>query len=210
MEHLLPHKHPLPKPELLKTPAFNELLARVKTTIIGHLKKSDPAMATEVEKTLENPAEVMTKWTEAITVILQNQTREFNDLALQMFGMYARDDKLIDVIVSSLGLKRQVITLAQPDANPPVEAVMEKNDDLLTRFFLAVHSLASTGTKLGYRYHALTLGGKPEITVTSPEAGKVVVEYAYKKHPFAGQTKDAVAKQVSPGVVDVFILAHAG
>lgn len=206
----LPHQSPLPVDELLVTPSFEKLLASHKATIVEHLRKTDPELAAQVEETLNNPAELLTKDIEAKTVILQNFYRQVNDKALQMFGMYARHDKLVDMIVSKLGVVRQVITPAKPDATPPVAAVMESNDSLLTRYYLAMHALPSTGTNLGYRYHALTLGAKPVMSVSTPEPGRVVVEYKYQENSFSGQTKDAVAFRVSPGAVDVHILAHAG
>ncbi|TDF41893.1 baseplate assembly protein [Alteromonadaceae bacterium M269] len=208
--NIFPHQNPLPKPTVLQTPEFEQLLSDIKAKVVDHIRQFSESQANAVEETLANSAEVLTKCAEAFAVILQNHIRQWNDKALQMFGMYARDNDLVDVIVSSLNIHRQVITPGDPDAFPPVPAVMEDNDSLLTRYYLAAFALATTGTRLGYRFHLMTLGGRPETTIESPEPGKVVVTYGFKSHPFAGQIKDAQVRQVTPGVVEGYILTHEG
>lgn len=207
---MFPHQNPLPKSDIIKTPPFEQLLESVKSDLLSYLSEHAPDDVDEVRQTLANEAELLTKFLEGFTVILQNYMRQLNGQAQQMFGMYATDEKMVDLIVSQLGVKRQVLELGDPNAYPPVPPKMESNESVLTRYYLAAYALASTGTRSGYRFHAMTLGGRPLVKVESPEPKKVVVTYEFDEHERAGETKDAQARQVTPGVVDCFILSHDG
>jgi len=206
---MFPHQNPLPKPEIITTPNFDDLFETVKNSVLTYLSDNAPDDVAGVTETFENDAELLTKFTQAFTVILQSQFRQMNAQALQMFGMYATDEKMVDLIASQLGVERQILDEGDPNAFPVVPPTMESNDALLTRYYLAAYALATTGTRSGYRFNAMTLGGRPKVTVESPTKSKVVVTYEFEPHDMAGQTKDAQARQVSPGVVDCFILAHA-
>ncbi|RBO82631.1 baseplate J/gp47 family protein [Marinomonas aquiplantarum] len=207
---MFPHQNPLPKPEIIKTPSFDNLFQTIKNNVLGYLQEHAPDDVEAVAETFANQAELMTKLTEAFTVILQSHFRQMNAQALQMFGMYATDDDMVDLIVSQLGIERQIIDEGDPNAFPKVPATMESNDALLTRYYLAVYALATTGTRSGYRFNAMTLGGRPKMTVESNETKKVIVTYEFEEHDMAGQTKDAQARQVAPGEVDCYILSHSG
>lgn len=206
----LTDRNQLKRPDVLTVVPFEVRLAKLKQTVVDYVRQTDPSIADGLAQSFDNEAELVTKLLEAFTLILQNRDRAENEKALQMFASFADDSEMIDVIVSSLDVKRQVIEPGDANAYPPVPAVMESNDSLLTRYFLAVHALASTGTGKGYQYHAMTLDGKPTISIDSPESGVVVVTYVYKDHPFSGQVKDARSLKVAPGVVDVFVLGHEG
>jgi len=204
-----PHQNPLPKSDIITTPTFEVLLESVKSDVLSYLEKVAPNDAVAVRETFENEAELLTKFTEAFTVILQSHFRQMNAQAQQMFGMYATDNAMVDLIASQLGVERQILAPGDINAFPAVPAEMESNESLLTRYYLAAYALASTGTRAGYRFHAMTLGGRPAVKVESPKANKVVVTYEFTEHDNAGLTKDAQARQVTPGVVDCFILTHA-
>lgn len=207
---MFPHQNPLPKSDIITTPSFEVLLASVKSDVLAYLQENAPADVDAVRETFENEAELLTKFTEAFSVILQSHFRQMNAQAQQMFGMYATDNAMVDLIASQLGVKRQVLNPGDPNAFPVVPPSMESNESLLTRYYLAAYALASTGTRSGYRFHAMTLGGRPLVKVESPELNKVVVTYEFTEHEQAGLAKDAQARRVTPGVVDCFILAHAG
>jgi phage-related baseplate assembly protein len=209
---MFPHQNPLPKSDVITTPTFETLLARVKVSVLEYLEQHAPGDAAAVRETFANEAELLTKITEAFTVIVQSHYRQVNAQAQQMFGMYATDNAMVDLIASQLGVKRLVLSPGNPNAYPPVPPVMENNEALLTRYYLAAYALATTGTRSGYRFHAMTLGGRPTVKVESPEPNKVVVTYEFSEHEDAGKTKDAQARQVNPGsgAVDCYILAHAG
>lgn len=206
---MFPHQNPLPKPEIITTPNFDDLFETVKNSVLTYLSDNAPDDVAGVTETFENDAELLTKFTQAFTVILQSHFRQMNAQALQMFGMYATDNDMVDLIASQLGVERQILDEGDPNAFPVVPPTMESNDALLTRYYLAAYALATTGTRSGYRFNAMTLGGRPKVTVESPTPSKVVVTYEFEPHDMAGQTKDAQARRVAPGEVDCFILAHA-
>lgn len=202
---MFPHQNPLPKPELLTTPGFETLFTQIKQDVLTHIRNLSPQDEAAVKQTLENEAEILTKFTQAFTIVLQNHTRQINQQALQMFGMYATDEAAVDVIASQLGVKRLVLDTGDTSGENPV---MESNESLLNRYYLAAYALASTGTRAGYRFHAMTLGARPNIDITSPAENHVRVDYQFDEPSLAGLTKDAQARQVSPGVVDCYILTH--
>ena len=207
---LFPHQNPLPKPDIITTPSFEVLLANVKSDVLTYLQEEAPEDVDAVRETFDNKAELLTKFTEAFTVILQSHFRQMNAQAQQMFGMYATDNDMVDLIASQLDVRRQILTPGYPNAFPVIPPEMESNESLLTRYYLAAYALASTGTRSGYRFHAMTLGGRPSVQIDSSQQNKVVVTYEFADHEQAGLTKDAEARRASPGVVDCFILTHAG
>jgi phage-related baseplate assembly protein len=206
---MFPHQNPLPKPEIITTPNFDDLFETIKENVLTYLSENAPDDVADVTETFDNEAELLTKFTQAFTVILQSHFRQMNAQALQMFGMYATDDKMVDLIASQLGVERQILDKGDPNAFPVIPPTMESNDALLTRYYLAAYALATTGTRSGYRFNAMTLGGRPKVTVESPTQSKVVVTYDFESHEMSGQTKDAQARRVAPGEVDCFILGHA-
>lgn len=205
-----PHQNPLPKPEIITTPNFEDLLLGVKAQVLDYLAQNAPDDVDAVRETFDNESELLTKFTEAFTVILQGVFRQFNAQSQQMFGMYATDDDMVDVIVSQLGVTRQILDAGDPDAYPPIDPTMESNDALLTRYYLAAYALATTGTRAGYRFNAMTLGGRPKVVVESPSESVVVVTYEFSSNEQGGKAKDAKARQSAPGSVDCFILSHDG
>lgn len=207
-----PHQAPLPVPTLLKTPDFKDLYPEFKAEMLNALKDIAPDDVEDVAETLENNAEILTKFMQACTIVFQNHYRRWNETAKQMFGMYATDEQMVDTIVSEMGLTRFELERGDPNAFPPVPPVLESNEQLLTRYYLAMFALATTGTRNGYRFHAMTLGGMPEMTIESPEENVVVVTYRFNEHEMSGKTKDARFKQRAPntGQVDGYILAHDG
>ena len=207
-----PHLARLPEPTLLNTPDFNALYESVKTELLESLQSIAPDDAAEVEETLNNNAEILTKFTQVFTLIIQNHYRRWNENAKQMFGMYATQNEMVDTIAADMGLTRLVLEDGDPNAFPPVPPVMEENEQLLTRYYLAMFALATTGTQNGYRFHALTPGASPDMEIQSPDENTVIVTYRFKDHELAGQTKDArfVKRGSHTGIVDGYLLAHAG
>lgn len=205
-----PHQAPLPVPQLWQVTPFEEQLESVKQRLLELLQNTDPDVVEGVKAALEEDGEILSKILQVLVLVLQHRERQWQQQALQMFGMYATDDDAVDVIVSQLGLERQIIDPGDPNAFPPKPPIKESNEALLTRYYLAPFALASTGTAQGYRYHALTMGERPEMTVDAKQPNKVVVTYDFSgdPHPLSGQVKDVRAYQTTPGEVSVAILAH--
>ncbi|MBF7051750.1 baseplate J/gp47 family protein [Halomonas sp. KAO] len=206
---LIPGQNRLAAPAIVETPPFEDLLERFKLTVVDAIAAEDPALAAEVEAALANEAEVATKLLEAATVILQTQTRHYNEQIQQMLAWWAKDSNL-DAKVADLGLKRQTVDEGDPDAFPPVPPEMEDDESLRLRYFLAPYSFSNAGPQLAYRYHALTLGNRPEITVDTPEEGVVVVTHRLPSGSAASWVKDALGKRTAPGAVTVAVLSREG
>ena len=206
---LIPGQNRLAAPAIVETPPFEDLLERFKLTVVDAIAAEDPALAAEVEAALANEAEVATKLLEAATVILQTQTRHYNEQIQQMLAWWAKDTNL-DAKVADLGLKRQTVDEGDPDAFPPVPPEMEDDESLRLRYFLAPYSFSNAGPQLAYRFHAMTLSNRPDITVEAPDEGVVVVTYRLPSGTLAGQVKDAVGKRTAPGAVRVAVLSREG
>ncbi|MCS0306337.1 baseplate J/gp47 family protein [Vibrio diabolicus] len=211
MTRRFPHQSPLPVPKILATPGFEKLYPELKRELLSALEKIAPDDVNAIAETLENNAEILTKFTQAFTVVLQNHYRRWNDKSLQMFGMYASEDDMVDVIVSDMGLERLTLEPGDPNAFPPIEPVVESNEQLLTRYYLAMFALATTGTRNGYRFHAMTLGAMPDMNIESPDENTVVVTYRFQSNELRGKAKDASFEQVSKntGRVKGYILSHS-
>ena len=204
---LINNQNVLSPPQALEVPAFEEQLSKFKAAVINHIAQSDADLAEQVAITLNNEAEISTKVIEACTVVLQAHIRKENEKATQMFGAWANDNNL-DAVVSNLGLERQIIHPGDASAFPPIAATKESDEHLRQRYFLAPYSFSNAGPGLGYKYHAMTLGERPEISVESPEANKVVVTYQFQDNSLAGQIKDAAAHRTDKGKVTVTVLSR--
>ncbi len=82
----------------------------------------------------------------------------------------------LDNLAALLGVERQVVTPADPDAFPPVEAVYETDERLRLRTQLAPSAISTAGPVSSYRYHALSAGSQVlDVAVSSPAPGSVTV-----------------------------------
>ena len=98
-----------------------------------------------------------------------------NDGARSVLLATARGRDL-DNLAALLGVERQVVTPADPDAIPPVEAVYESDERLRLRTQLAPSAISTAGPVSSYRYHALAAGSQVlDVAVTSPAPGSVTV-----------------------------------
>lgn len=206
---LIPGQNELAKPSIVDVPPFESLLEQFKARVIAAVAAEDPDLAPEIKTTLDNEAEVGTKILEAAVVMLQTERRYHNEQIQQMLAWWAKDSNL-DAKVADLGIKRQTVDPGDPDAYPPVPATLEGDDSLRLRYFLAPYSFSNAGPQLAYRYHTLTLGNRPEISVETPEEGVVVVTHRLPNGSTAGKIKDALGKRTAPGAVTVAVLSREG
>ena len=98
-----------------------------------------------------------------------------NDGARSVLLATARGRDL-DNLAALLGVERQIVTPADPDAIPPVEAVYESDERLRLRTQLAPSAISTAGPVSSYRYHALAAGSQVlDVAVSSPAPGSVTV-----------------------------------
>lgn len=193
-------------PELLKVPNFEQYLVEFKQKIVSHIAQHDENLSLLAKQSLDTESDFAAKMTEACCVIMIERLREENTKALSMFAPFAKGEAL-DLVVSNLGLKRQVIQQADPLANPPKQEIIESDDRLLLRYYLQPYAL-KPGSAKGYEFHALTLGEKPQIEVDSTAQGKVVVTYIFSDNSDPGKVSDIKAIRTSPGTVELVVLGR--
>ncbi len=98
-----------------------------------------------------------------------------NEGAHAVMLAYSRGGDL-DNLAALLGVERQIVTPADPDAIPPVEAVYESDERLRQRAQLAPSAISTAGPASSYRFHALSADPRVlDVTAVSPSAGLVTV-----------------------------------
>lgn len=205
---LIPGLNQLVEPEIVKVEVFEALLAEFSNEVLQYVAERDPAKAARLAETLGNESELMVMMMQAFVLRIQTHERKFNAKIKQMLAWWAEGTNL-DARAADAGLERRVVSAGDPNAFPPVAAVMESDDDLRLRYYLAPHAPAA-GSRLQYRREALTLGERATVKVEAPAEGQVVMTYTFSTDSFAAQVKDANARFTAPGEVDVTVLSRQG
>lgn len=104
--------------------------------------------------------------TEPLTISLQESAyrelvlrNRINDAARAVMLAYAIGSDL-DQIGANYGITRLVVQGAVPDAIPPVDAVLESDDDFRYRIQLSLDGYTTAGSKESYIFHGLSADGK--------------------------------------------------
>ncbi|UIP28891.1 baseplate J/gp47 family protein [Photobacterium sp. TLY01] len=196
-------------PNAFQVPDFETLLAEYKQHAIDYLTQKDSDKAAEVAEAFANESELLAQITQAFVLKRIAEIREQNYWALQMFRKFVTDSDMVDLLALQYNLKRQVLEPADDSVFPPVPAVMESDNDLLRRFDLAPYQFHTTGTRMGYKFHALTLDERPTITLTT-EPHALVMRYDFPNLTRPMPVRDAVAKTLIPhsGQVHIAVLSR--
>ncbi|AHF89523.1 baseplate assembly protein [Opitutaceae bacterium TAV5] len=161
----------LPAPAVVETLSFDAILAEM----IADLRARDPAFTALVES---DPAYKIVEVCAYRELLIRARV---NDAAKAVMLAYATGADL-DNLAANYGVIRKVVTPADPEALPPAEAVMETDADLRRRALLSLDGLSTAGPTGAYKFHALSVAG----------------------------VRDASVSSSAPGVVDVYILSTAG
>lgn len=205
---LIPGLNQLAEPEIVKVEQFEALLAEFKADLLAYVAARDPEKAARLAESLENDSELLAMALQAMTLRLQMHERKYNARIKQMLAWWAEGSNL-DARAADLGLERRIIDEGDPRAFPPRDPVLEGDDDLRLRYYLAPHAPAA-GSRLQYRREAMTLGERATVTVEAPSAGQLVVTYTFAEDGFAAQMKDANGRRTAPGEVTVTVLSREG
>lgn len=82
----------------------------------------------------------------------------------------------LENLVALFGLQRETVRAGDPDADPPVEAVMESDDRLRRRALLWPASISTAGPKSAYEFHALNASPLVrDVDVENPAPGRLAV-----------------------------------
>ena len=155
----------LPAPEVLQAVDFETALA----DMLAELRQRDPVFDALVES---DPA---FKILEIAAFYRTLAIQQVNDTARAVMPAYATGADL-DHIAARYAVERLVIEPGDPQALPPVPPVLESDDALRRRMFLAFEGLSTAGPMGAYVFHAL--GADPDVgdaSVQSPAPGEVLV-----------------------------------
>lgn len=196
-------------PQAFTTPDFETLLSNYKQHVIEYVAAKDPDNREAVTEALNNEGELLAQVLEALMTKRLAEKREDNHQALQMFRRFVTESEMVDLLALQYNLKRQTIEPADNSVFPPKPAVMESDEDLLRRFDLAPYQFHTTGTRMGYKFHALTLDERPTISIETTETG-VLMRYDFHDVERPAPVKDAFARMLEPhsGRVEVAVLSR--
>ncbi|OAE09991.1 baseplate J/gp47 family protein [Pantoea sp. OXWO6B1] len=162
----------LPAPEVIEVPDFEGLLAERKENLIA-LYPSDQQDAMRSVLALESDPLVKCLQENVYREILLRQ--RINEAAQAVMVAYALGTDL-DQLAANNNVKRLTITPADPDAVPPVAAVMESDDDLRLRVPGAFEGLSVAGPTAAYEFYAKSADGRvSDVSATSPAPAEVLI-----------------------------------
>lgn len=162
----------LPAPEVIEVPDFETLLAGRKENLIA-LYPADEQAAMRSVLALESDPLVKCLQENVYREILLRQ--RINEAAQAVMVAYALGTDL-DQLAANNNVKRLTISPANPDAVPPVAAVMESDDDLRLRVPGAFEGLSVAGPTAAYEFYAKSADGRvSDVSATSPAPAEVLI-----------------------------------
>lgn len=192
----------LPPPDVVETLDFEALYQEVLGIFRSHMGNQWTAVLASdpMVKLMENMA-----YREMLLRARVNAAAKASLLA------YAKRADL-DNRAADYGVQRLTIRAADPDAVPPVDAVMEGDEELRYRTRLSLEALSVAGSSGAYEYHALTASAElANVSVDSPRFSGVALDAAVKALLPAGAIVvvcdyDAGLANPLPGDVSLAIL----
>lgn len=175
----------LPAPDIVEVLDYEQLLEQRKARFIGLYPESEqPVIAARLALESE-PVVKMLEESAYRELVLRQRV---NDAAKASLLAYAKGADL-DNRAADFGVQRLTITPANPDAIPPVAAVMEDDEALRYRTRLSLEALSVAGSRGAYEYHALSASANvASASVDSPTFKGV-------------QVSAAVQAQLPPGAI---------
>lgn len=162
----------LPAPEVIEVPDFETLLAERKEALIA-LYPADEQAAMRRVLALESDPVVKCLQESVYREILLRQ--RINEAAQAVMVAYALGSDL-DQLAARSNVQRLTVTPANPDAVPPVDAVMESDDALRVRVPEAFEGLSVAGPTAAYEFHARSADGRvQDVSAISPSPAIVLI-----------------------------------
>ncbi|PKG51257.1 baseplate assembly protein [Halomonas sp. MES3-P3E] len=163
----------LPAPTIIDPLDFEQLFEERKALLI---ELTPEAEREELAETLQLESEPLVKFLQesAYRELILRQLH--NERTRSLLLAYAEGTILNHIGVTYYMTERLTLHEADPDAIPPVEAVMENDDDYKRRILLAHDAFSTAGGRNAYRYYAL--GADPQVKdadAIRPLAGMVQV-----------------------------------
>lgn len=141
----------LPPPDVLDYPNFEALLSERKAALIAACPE---AIRATIAATLELESEPLTIDLEQ-SVYREYLLRERINTAVKATFLATATGADLDQFAAGRNIERKIIQAADPDAMPPVEAILESDAALRLRCQLFPEKLAAAGPRNTYYAHAL-------------------------------------------------------
>ncbi|EKN3739212.1 TPA: baseplate assembly protein [Yersinia enterocolitica] len=162
----------LPAPLVIESLDFDSLFAVRKEAFIALYP---PDQQDAVRLTLSFESEPIVKLLQESTYRELLLRQRVNEGALAVMVAHAMGSDL-DNLGANNGIARLTITPANPDAIPPITAVMESDDDFRMRIPQAFEGLSVAGPTGAYEYHARSADGRiADASAISPSPACVTV-----------------------------------
>ncbi|MDI3292532.1 baseplate assembly protein [Janthinobacterium tructae] len=162
----------LPAPSVVEVLDFETILANRKTHLVSLLPEAERAAVTALLELESEPATKLLEENAYQETILRNRVNEAGKAVMLAFAL----DGDLDQLGANVNVARLVITPANPNALPPVAAVMEDNDAYRLRIQEAPDGLSVAGPKASYEFHARSSDGRvKDASATSPAPASVTV-----------------------------------
>lgn len=162
----------LPAPDVVELLDFETILTARKVSLLALLPED---MRAALAATLELESEPLTKLLQENSYRETGWRQRVNEAAVAVMLPYAKG-KDLDNLVAFFEVERLTIVPANPDANPPVEAVMEDDDALLERAQNAYEGLSIAGPTKAYEFHSRSADGRiADASCVSPEPCDILI-----------------------------------
>lgn len=159
----------LPPPAVIESLDFEQILQTRKTQFQELCEEAG------VEYPLILESDPVAKLLEIMAYQELLMRQRINDAARACMLAYATDTDL-DHLGANYQVYRLVVTPADPDAVPPVEAVFEDDERFRERIQLAPEGITTAGPEESYRFHALSASAQvADVAIDSPIPGTVRV-----------------------------------
>ncbi|OFJ47812.1 baseplate assembly protein [Janthinobacterium lividum] len=162
----------LPAPSVVEVLDFEAILAKRKAHLVSLLPEAERAAVTALLELESEPATKLLEENSYQETILRNRVNEAGKAVMLAFAL----DGDLDQLGANVNVARLAITPANPNALPPVAAVMEDNDAYRLRIQEAPDGLSVAGPKASYEFHARSSDGRvKDASATSPAPASVTV-----------------------------------
>ena len=162
----------LPAPIVVEQIDYEAILAERKVYAVSLWPAEQQA---EVAATLALESEPLTKLLQESAYRETLLRQRVNEAALAVLLPFAKGADL-EQIGARFNVSKLVIVPANPNAVPPVAAVMEEDDSLRERIQMAMEGLSTAGPRNAYIFHARSADGRvADASAISPAPAEVVV-----------------------------------
>ncbi len=157
----------LPLPAAIEPLSFEVIFEALKTQLVQLMPDIEPVLAYESEPVVK----LLQAW--AYRELLVRAGDNDKVRAVHLATATGSD---LDNLSALFGVQRLTVVAADPEATPPVAAVMETDAALRMRTQLALDGYSTAGSRASYEYHARTASAEvADVEIDSPTPGTVRV-----------------------------------